>query len=126
MIQHNNYTNNGIFVQAIDQGYIQNNNEKDKDLNEYNILDKLKFYDDLFDDNDVTFTPPCNKITFKKKKNKLKLLLKPKWQEKISLMKTNSFLYMKNYFTRYITTYQEFFIKICEILKILLKNNIKM
>ena len=96
---HHNETSESIFIQPIDQKYSQENYEKENELlySQFNLLSELKFYDDLFEDDKVNSTSYNIKVNFRKRKNKFRLILKPRWKEKISLMKTNSFIYMKNF-----------------------------
>ncbi len=118
MKRHNN-EKNGIFVHPIDQNYNQDDSDKEKDfITESN---QLKFYNDLIEvEEDLELKTCCTKNIKKKKKFRFKNQLKPKWEEKIVLMKTNSFLNVKNCVIKKIDAFRLSFInKLCDILFIL-------
>lgn len=111
-----------IFTQAIDQGYEQEESEeKFIELNSQNL------YLDLTEDGgESTKTPKESRRCFdssvnlkpkNKKKFKFKYMLKTKWEEKISLMKTNCFLSMKGLVQSKISHNEILTTKICEILR---------
>jgi len=120
MKKHNNEYK-GIFIQPIDQNYAQEDISDQEFLIEISHNELPKFYRDLMKcEEDVELKTCCTK-NIKRNKNKLKKLLKPKWEEKISLMKTNYFLYAKSYTTRSVESFKRIFLnKICDVLRIII------
>ncbi len=135
---------NGLFIHAIDQNYEDDikevikedvrDNFKNSNTNREQI-DLMKFYDDLIDDKDgielidhiehieehIELKSCCTK-NIPRKKNRFKKLLKPKWEEKISLMKTNYFLIVKNTTIRNMECFKKLYLgDICEVLKFVIK-----